>query len=1416
MKIQLQSKRTLFALVLIVGILLALGGSSFGATVSGPDFAPMGAATCTVFQPAKGAGQDAFIQLEKPTDNKGTDNELKVKTESGKLIRSVLKFDVTGLPAGALVESATLSLWVKDVKDGNASINAHALTKTWDQSTVTWNSPWTTPGGNYGSTISTTAFTKSVKDYWATWDVTSVASAWLNNPASNFGLILEQGVTDPKSEVKFKSNNESSDRPKLEICWRPGVTIDPNNAGQGDAGVTSSYAHVVEVGGLTNEVVNLTAVSNQGWTTRIYADNSPKDGVKDNNTPITQTPPMGPNASYGIVVEIDVPGGTPNGTRDTTTVTATGQNSGISDSATDTTNVGLPAFTEPVVDGKIDDAYFYNPYSTIQDYCSADGAVQASLMTTYDVDDPSYNDIYIVLAMSRAMVDNTYGANTHPSWAAAGKSHSLGNLEGSDKAQFDLYDGNNTLLYSPLMDYVESGLSTPSGWGSGGITDGEGSADGLNPAYFVGETSEGYNLNLYCPGGLAGCSVGGVDLENDSPPTDAFYNPTNPIFNNWEFTYLYEFSVDPAAFGAAGFGKVTIPYTHVSPNKVGSNEIPVEPCTGSIGDRVWQDLNGDGIQQPGEPGLNGVQVQLYKDNGDGVFDANTDLAHGTRLTSGNGNYDFTGLGPKTYWVRVNETTVPGGFVLTTNNNPLKVTLASGQDYNDADFGYRSTAEITIEKTLESEPPLFVGGEVVFNIRITTTGGTTAIDGLPLQDLYDPTELQFVSATPQSDDNVNDGVIDWPDLTQAAPNGFGVDLAPGAHFDVQVRFIALAQTTTVAAAAAQIDPNAFSAPAMCTAPFNNSVYTTTSNCKCTKPDRLTVRYLGAGPTTITIGGDGTGGPFTNVNTGDTFVITVTGNEPTFTATGQPAQAIHTSCSAPLYPGWTSRPAGQDKTTQGGPFEVVSFSTGGVPFVLANPASCTLGSIGDRVFIGDTIPDNGSETGVAGVTVKLYGGNCPSDPAKLTLAGLIKTTTTNGSGNYSFSGLMPGEYCATIDNGTLPVNYKLDTAAPLDAASNSDTVLSCDFGVGLVGASSIGDRVFYDVDGSGLPDGGVEPGINGVTVNLYQGVCPGSGQPFRFTETSGNGDYDFMALPAGNYCVNVDENTLPAGVSLTTGNEPLAVNLGQDQDYNGADFGYRVESPEQTCDLASVSGALDEYGSPVPPVADEECASIGGGGSIGDYVWNDANGNGLQDDGPGLGFNGVTVRLYREDGDNVCNIADQIPANFVKSAVTAGDGDYLLTGLGADVYCVSVDRFTLPGGYEFIPGLQSGPDPLLVDLGPQENYTDADFGYAGRGNITGVVFWDWNENGIQDLGEDGIPGVRVCLYQDVDRDRQFNDGIDLQISCQLSGNDPGSEGFYNFVNNLPGDDVVVQDPIPGLDSTTGRIRALTLIVIGATGS
>ena len=75
-------------------------------------------------------------------------------------------------------------------------------------------------------------------------------------------------------------------------------------------------------------------------------------------------------------------------------------------------------------------------------------------------------------------------------------------------------------------------------------------------------------------------------------------------------------------------------------------------------------------------------------------------------------------------------------------------------------------------------------------------------------------------------------------------------------------------------------------------------------------------------------------------------------------------------------------------------------------------------------------------------------------------------------------------------------------------------------------------------------------------------------------------------------------------------------------------------------------------------------------------------------------------------------------------------------------------TLAGGYEHISGPESADSPLLVDLGTNESLHTADFGYAGRGNISGTVYYDWNESGQQDLGEDGIASAHVCLYADAD--------------------------------------------------------------------
>src|SRR6516164_5986014 len=86
-------------------------------------------------------------------------------------------------------------------------------------------------------------------------------------------------------------------------------------------------------------------------------------------------------------------------------------------------------------------------------------------------------------------------------------------------------------------------------------------------------------------------------------------------------------------------------------------------CTGTIGDFVWNDLNGDGIQQPNEVGLNGITVQLYKGavvpgnlvatTTTGNAPASYNPAPGIGPQAGApGYYQFTGLCQGTYNVVV--------------------------------------------------------------------------------------------------------------------------------------------------------------------------------------------------------------------------------------------------------------------------------------------------------------------------------------------------------------------------------------------------------------------------------------------------------------------------------------------------------------------------------------------------------------------------------------------------------------------------------------------------------------------------------------------------------------------------------------------------------------------------------------------
>ena len=74
---------------------------------------------------------------------------------------------------------------------------------------------------------------------------------------------------------------------------------------------------------------------------------------------------------------------------------------------------------------------------------------------------------------------------------------------------------------------------------------------------------------------------------------------------------------------------------------------------GAIGNEIFDDLNGDGIRQAGEPGLE-VTVELWRD---GAFVE-------SRVTTG-GGYSFVNLAPGSYKVHVDPASVPAGYAPTT-------------------------------------------------------------------------------------------------------------------------------------------------------------------------------------------------------------------------------------------------------------------------------------------------------------------------------------------------------------------------------------------------------------------------------------------------------------------------------------------------------------------------------------------------------------------------------------------------------------------------------------------------------------------------------------------------------------------------------------------------------------------------------
>ena len=166
------------------------------------------------------------------------------------------------------------------------------------------------------------------------------------------------------------------------------------------------------------------------------------------------------------------------------------------------------------------------------------------------------------------------------------------------------------------------------------------------------------------------------------------------------------------------------------------------------------------------------------------------------------------------------------------------------------------------------------------------------------------------------------------------------------------------------------------------------------------------------------------------------------------------------------------------------------------------------------------------------------------------------------------------------------------------SRSDTIIVVSEGVATILDNDngiIGDLVWDDLNGDGIQDAG-EPGLDGVAVDLLDEF---SGW-LDSTTTDASGFYEFTGLSAGNYQLQFYE---PMDYAFSS----------QDQ---GTD-----DTVDSDADAATgVTGVI------VLGVEAKNDVDVGlhAASSIGDLVWNDTNGDGIQDENePALG--GVAVDL-----------------------------------------------------------------------------------------------------------------------------------------------------------------------------------------------
>lgn len=477
----------------------------------------------------------------------------------------------------------------------------------------------------------------------------------------------------------------------------------------------------------------------------------------------------------------------------------------------------------------------------------------------------------------------------------------------------------------------------------------------------------------------------------------------------------------------------------------------------------------------------------------------------------------------------------------------------------------------------------------------------------------------------------------------------------------------------------------------------------------------------------------------------------------------------------------------------------------------------GSLGDYVWFdanknGIQDPD---ETGVADVTVRLYqadeNGNIIDNQA-------LATTKTDRYGYYLFADLIEGNYIVEFDisdvvpkvgGGYLDRYYfsannatddqEYDSNPVIDAA-NQDTMVartdlitleyhSSDMSIdaGLTVYSALSGVVFEDRDYSDIQNYYDEKEneidtilVPGTIVTLYQvseefdiiNALPDESWIVGQTTVGEDGKYYFDKLDNGYYVVKF---TFPEGYSIASGD------VGDD-DTIDSDVVNQIET---------VDNRVSGYTNVIEIGLNEIVSNVDGGvrlySALGDYVFNDNNSNGIQDEGDSP-IAGVTVYLFKRESEDGS-------WQYYRQTVTDEEGYYLFTNLEGSTY-TKIDyrvifdlgittKITIPYAgddqaldsnalNQYIPGFGYPTDPIDLAYNTVDLTWDAGV-VQSRGAIGDYVWYDSNVNGIQDEEGTGIGGIKVVLETNTGDITNEDDWQEVAVTYT------NEHGYYIF-NNL----------------------------------